>query len=68
MLVDKLNKIIELSFCGRGKKRTSTLGDVGLSQLHYMAGTLNLMVETGLKLTKGSKLAAYVFCQAKWTA
>ncbi|CAE6422833.1 unnamed protein product [Rhizoctonia solani] len=62
MLVDKLNNIIESSFHGRGKKRTSTFGDVGLSRLRYMAGTLNLMVETGLKLTKASESAAFVFC------
>ncbi|CCO31561.1 hypothetical protein RSOLAG1IB_10954 [Rhizoctonia solani AG-1 IB] len=68
MMVDKLNKIIESSFRGRGKKRTSTLGDVGLSRLRYMAGTLNLMVKTGLKLTKASESAAYVFCRVKWTA
>ncbi|CUA68279.1 hypothetical protein RSOLAG22IIIB_13675 [Rhizoctonia solani] len=68
MLVDKLHEIIESSFHGRGKKRKSTFGDVGLSRLRYMAGTLNLMVQSGVKLTKASESASYAFFKGKWTA
>ncbi|CAE6511016.1 unnamed protein product [Rhizoctonia solani] len=64
-MVTALNEIIDSSLQGIGKTRVSTLGDVVLTRLRFMAGTLNLIVEMGLKLTEASVTAAVVFGRGK---
>ncbi|CUA68743.1 hypothetical protein RSOLAG22IIIB_13833 [Rhizoctonia solani] len=67
-MADSLNQIIQSSFHGHGRRRICTLGDVVLTRLQLMAGTLNLMVEMGLKFIGASLTAAVVFGRGKWAA
>ncbi|KEP45155.1 DDE family endonuclease [Rhizoctonia solani 123E] len=67
-LLTELSKIIKESFHGYGRHRICTLGDVVLTRLQLMAGTLNFMVESGLKLIDASETAAVAFLRGKWAA
>ncbi|KAF8675171.1 hypothetical protein RHS04_06754 [Rhizoctonia solani] len=60
-MVKELQEFIDLSFHGHGKTCACSLGNVVLTQLQFMAGTLNLMVETEMKLIEASKTAAFAF-------
>ncbi|KAF8750272.1 hypothetical protein RHS01_09357 [Rhizoctonia solani] len=61
-MVEELQEFIELSFYGYGKMHVCSLGNVVLTQLWFMAGTPNLMVEMEMKLIVVSTMAAFVFC------
>ncbi|CCO37871.1 hypothetical protein BN14_12031 [Rhizoctonia solani AG-1 IB] len=67
-MVCELNQIIQSSFHGHGRRRICTLGDVVLTRLRLMAGTLNLMVETTMNMMDASVTAAVVFRRGKWAA
>ncbi|CAE6470710.1 unnamed protein product, partial [Rhizoctonia solani] len=67
-MVNLLDGIIKSSLHGHGRTHVSSLGEVVRTRVEFMAGTLNLIVETGMGLIGASETAAIVFCQGKWAA
>ncbi|QRW01226.1 DDE family endonuclease [Ceratobasidium sp. AG-Ba] len=58
---DKLNAFIKSSFHGHRRARVSSLGEVVLTRVRFMVGTLNLIAGMDMTLTNASLTAAVVF-------
>ncbi|EUC58846.1 hypothetical protein RSOL_281530, partial [Rhizoctonia solani AG-3 Rhs1AP] len=65
---DKLNEFIKSSFHGHGWTRVSSLGEVVLTRVRFMVGTLNLISGMDMALTNASLTAAVVFGWGEWAA
>ncbi|QRW10291.1 DDE superfamily endonuclease [Ceratobasidium sp. AG-Ba] len=65
---DKLNAFIKSSFHGHGRARVSSLGEVVLTWVRFMVGTLNLIAGMDMTLTNASLTAAVVFGRGEWAA
>jgi hypothetical protein len=67
-MVKELQRMMDSSIHGHGRTRVSSFGDVVLTRLQFMAGTLNLMVEMNKNLVEASQTAAAVFLRGPWAA
>ncbi|QRV82910.1 DDE family endonuclease [Ceratobasidium sp. AG-Ba] len=63
---DKLNAFIKSSFYRHGQARVSSLGEVVLTRVRFMVGTLNLIAGMDVTLTNASLMAAVVFGWGEW--
>ncbi|QRW09670.1 DDE family endonuclease [Ceratobasidium sp. AG-Ba] len=63
---DKLNAFIQSSFHGHRQAHISSLGEVVLTRVWFMVGTLNLIAGTDMTLTNTSLTAAVVCGRGEW--